>query len=524
MPNSPRTPRPITWEILKQTRNEAVIDVLVQALDSPVEELRRDCLEALLKRDEASALSSLIVKWNQLTATEKSIVADANIAATSAVRQILASDMMAEKSAALEAINDLHLGELVPDLVNIVCQSNHPLKQEATERLLSVCDYWGQMARSGRDVPGTRGPMLDVLYQKLLEYSRHRQTSLLEAWCVLTNWDDSLQRGLISDPLNDGYRPLLKHFGQSTHPSVLRLLAGYLWRPATPKSIQRLISERTDPSLVIALVETLGTRSTNRAVKKLHELAPLACFVDAEPVIRSAPAQLQGRLWLLFAASTDNTAKVLEVALALSRSGSMEGRATAAEMIRVCRKVELEKFVWAIQKSSFEGPANLGDALEQLAMWIKHPSSVLQKAAREFFEEFTLTRLLDQIRRWPSPLCKSMARIVRQTEEDLPRKLIAEMHSPSPKRRVAAIQATQMLELSQVVSEELLPMVHDPRLEIRVRVIDLLSALGHRALDELLPRLLDDASTDVQEAAARAVRRQAKRKSKSQINTTQATE
>lgn len=515
MTNSPRLPRPVTWEVIQRSRNEAVIDLLSAALDCQATELRRTCLESLLAREEPCSLRSIIAKWKQLTPVEVEVVSCSHRNFAPEIRAILTQGSEAEKTLALAASCDLHLGGLLPELIDIVCQRNHSLVEPATHALLSICEYWGHQARIGRDVPSTRGPMLEGLYQKLLECGHQRQSSIVEAWCRLANWDDALQRGLVSDPLNDGYRPLLKRLGESSHPAVLHLLAGYIWRPATPKSILKLITERTDKELVFALSETLDNKSILQAARKLYDQPPLACFVDAVEEIRKAPLSQQKRLWLLYAASTDDTTQVVKVALELCKQGNTESRTTAAEMMRVCRKVELEKLVWAIQKSSLEGQNGLGDALEQLALWIKHPSTILQRAARDFFEEFTLARLLDQIRRWPSPLCKAMARIVRLTEDELPRKLVTEMHSPSPKRRIASIQATQLLDLSRAVSEELLPMVHDPRLEIRVRVIDLLSALGHEALNDLLPKLLDDASTDVQEAAARAIRRLARRRAKS---------
>jgi hypothetical protein len=64
-----------------------------------------------------------------------------------------------------------------------------------------------------------------------------------------------------------------------------------------------------------------------------------------------------------------------------------------------------------------------------------------------------------------------------------------------------------MLGHSETVSQNLLPMLDDPRLEVRVRVIDLLSELGGEVLDQMLPSWLNDVNTDIQEAAKRVMRR-----------------
>ena len=86
-------------------------------------------------------------------------------------------------------------------------------------------------------------------------------------------------------------------------------------------------------------------------------------------------------------------------------------------------------------------------------------------------------------------------------------RLTRELQSPAPRRRLAALQVTQLLECADQVSQSLMPLLDDPRLEVRVRTIDLLGALGHEALEYLIPELLSDANTDIQDAANRALRR-----------------
>jgi HEAT repeat protein len=100
-----------------------------------------------------------------------------------------------------------------------------------------------------------------------------------------------------------------------------------------------------------------------------------------------------------------------------------------------------------------------------------------------------------------------MASIVKLVEKDVTESLTRELQSPAPRRRLAALQATQLLGCADDVSQILLPLLNDPRLEVRVRTIDLLGALGHESLETLIPELLQDASTDIQDAANRAVRR-----------------
>ena len=86
-------------------------------------------------------------------------------------------------------------------------------------------------------------------------------------------------------------------------------------------------------------------------------------------------------------------------------------------------------------------------------------------------------------------------------------RLCEELQSPAPKRRLAALQLTHLVGVSDAVAEQLLPLLRDARLEVRIRAIDLLSAFGHESLKKIVPSLLEDVSTDIQDAAHRAVRR-----------------
>ena len=100
-----------------------------------------------------------------------------------------------------------------------------------------------------------------------------------------------------------------------------------------------------------------------------------------------------------------------------------------------------------------------------------------------------------------------MARIVSRVDSDVIPQLLNELENPSPKRRLMALQVIQLLDVTSEINQRLLPLVDDSRVEVRVRAIDLLGALLSPELAEILPGLLLDPTTDVQDAAMRAQRR-----------------
>lgn len=519
MSNPQYVPRSSTWEILTRSPNESAVVVLSAGLQVGAEEVRRQAMLSLLKRPELAARKAILANWKYLSSQDREHLRTCGKDLNPAARDIFSSGTIDDKRSLLDAANELKLPGILADLLPYVCNETHPLHEPACACMLGVCDHWGQLARSERDVPSARMPMLQTMYGSLANFANHECLIVVDAWLLLVNWDDSLQRGLMSDPRNEAYRPVLKRLGESTHPSILQLLGGYLWRSATPKSVLSILAERDEPELAIAIAKLLDETLTPIALRKLRDMPPMACFTRLNEQMEQVPLETRRRLWLMLAAASNDFKRILEAALKLAKAGGAEARATAAEMIRTCRKQDLEQLVVAIQTStsSIGEDSSLGAAIEQLTGWLASPSLVLRKSASEFFQEFTLPRLLEKIRRWPTPLCRAMASIVKLTEEELVGQIVTEMQSPAPKRRMIALQATQLLDISKSVSAQLLPLLDDPRLDIRVRVIDVLSALGHEVLEDLMPQLLNDASTDIQEAAERARKRMQRRKSKSSL-------
>jgi len=108
------------------------------------------------------------------------------------------------------------------------------------------------------------------------------------------------------------------------------------------------------------------------------------------------------------------------------------------------------------------------------------------------------------INQWPEASSRALASIVRCIQPDVVPQLLAELENPAACRRLLALQVIQMMDAASEVTEKVLPLVYDPRIEVRVRTIELLGALKSPELLVILPELLTDPTTDVMEAAQRA--------------------
>lgn len=517
MSNALTIPRSTTWESLQKSSNLAAVITLATGLSSTNAELRHLCLQSLLARNEEAARREIVLNWEHYDEKNKGLLLSKRMQFGELTKSLLIGGSLSEKKVALAAIAALDIHDALEEILELVVDPSHALCVQATECLTLMCVRWGAQARSGKDVPTIRGRMLDCLSDKLVLFRQHESQSLVDAWLSLVHWDDARLRSLIGDSRQDAYRAVMNRLRESEQPAVIQLLAGYVARATTPKNVIEILVQRRGTALAIEIAKLNDSRSWQVTLKRLRQLPSLASLTAIEADMAQMNIEIEHRLWLMVAASSEDLEQVLRGAVRLSKLGTRDARQTAAEMLRLCHRPELKTLVPAIQAAEFDTDDNqtsLGMLTQHIATWLTSPSQFLKRAAQEFLQDFTVENLLDQVRHWPTQMAKAMASIVVLVEPNVTESLTRELHSPAPRRRLAALQVTQLLDCANQVSQALMPLLEDPRLEVRVRTIDLLAALGHESLDQLIPEFLADVNTDIQDAANRAVRRMKRMKLK----------
>ena len=505
-------PRQQTLDVLASTHNSMATDALLSGLTSTSSDVRTKCIKILLQRPEIESRSAIVAHWNQLDAATHTSLANNKFELQPAARAMLLNGSLEQKQAAIRAVCDLDITSALTELLPLALDQQNAAGTAAMQAISELCQRWGGRARSGRDVPTQRTPMIDTMARIMQEFPMHKNVSIVDAWLMLVTWEDSAQRAIINDPLHPAFRAVLDRFWHSQHPAILELLGGYLWRASTPKSVLTVLCERPDHAMAVRMAEIMDDKMITAAMKRLRELPPMASLGGL--AVRSGlPAGVQRKLWLMLSANSPSLEPVLSGAVAMSKLGTADGRRLAAEIVRSCRRKELETIAQHLQHASAnpDDERTVGAHLQTLLGWIGGPSTVLNTAAREFYAECTLPRLLEVVRQWPAPLCRSLAQVVSRLDGDVINQLLKALESPAPRKRIIALQAIRLMDLKSEVNERILPLVHDSRLEVRVPAIDLLAALGAPQLIDLLPELLNDPTTDVQEAAQRAQRRLVRR-------------
>ena len=502
-----------TWKMLQQCRNQAATGLLGAGLASFTDEVRHRCLRVLIARNCDVGFKLILQNWERFDHRDLGLIREHSKGLCRAVRSLVDEGSLRDRKLALAAISELELADCLDILLDLAINGRHPLHASAGCCLHSLCGRLGRAARQGQSPSSpVRLRLLKKLHGRIM--SPTNSPALLDAWLSVVHWDDSLQQCWLSEPGHPAYSKLLARLASSNEPATLQLLAGYLWWPATPRSILSILFEHTNPHLLVEMAKLLSEESLPGVLDKLRASPPLACMATLDLKTLELDGKTEHRLLRLLAASSEDLSWTLSTCLALAQSSRPESVQLAAQMLLSCKRPPLQDFVRLLQ-AELVLPADqqpISNCVHQLQSWRSSSFPELRDAANEFLADFTIENLFLQIPRWPAQLCRVMAQIVVQAETDILPVILQHLTSPAPRKRLAALQVIDWLHCADRLRDELLELLQDPRLEVRVRVIDTLSTLPEEVLEGIIPQLLQDNNTDIIDAAHRARRRLERRK------------
>lgn len=511
----PKTqPKERTWQCLAKSKNLASIETLTAGMASLNEAERLRCVAVLLTRPESAAQEAVVRNWNGITDAAIEVPASEAPRLAKVVSRMLTDGDATEQELALQVAAQVGLTDTLKQIVDFVITPDHPLREQASRCMLEMCRRWGKKARSSKDVPRVRAQMLDAIGYQVELFDEHRCGELVDAWLALAHWEDSQHRRLISNPTHSAYRQLIMRLKSSKAPEVIELLAGYITRcRSAPVTVVETLVARRDIELAVAMAELLDDQSMVTALNNLRRLKPLACFDGIEAKLKSVDPALQRKLWLMVSASSRQLELILSGALQLADSSDEDSQTVASAMVRGCRRPDCEELSAAIQAAMSQPGTedSLGQRLIELSYWLTCDSVQLRTTAKQFFREFTIEGLTEAVRMWPNSLCRAMASIVRKLETEYEEILTRQLQSPAPNRRAAALQVVGLMDVVEKMAPQIVLLMDDPKVEIGAQAIDLLSGIAHPAVIGRLPSLLDDPSSDIRDAAARAQRKHERR-------------
>jgi hypothetical protein len=496
-----------TLKLLEETRNDAAIAVLAHGLVVADPKIREASVRALITRRTESAIKAIVQHWHLLEPSDKKLLDNHWQLFVPNTLAMLKSPDTRDNRNAIQTVSDLNLVEGFYDLIQISVNDTHLLCSEARQALSQLASRWGERARSGRDVPSVRLPMLQNLFASIYEYQQHRCVEVIDAWLRMSAWEDATLRSVLTDPGHPCYNQIMRRLRFSQEPQVIELLAGFLPRRSSPPIVLELLAERQESFLAFHLIEKY--QNTLDEVSRYHLERMPRCeslFIFNTDELAHMSFSQQQTLAMLRAANASSPHTVIQAAIDIERSDPVEGPKSAARLLKLLHGISLDILGGAFGNLPSEPERDLRGLIESILHWRDHSNRHLAESTAKIFEEITLPRLLSQIPIGPSSLCEGIANLLKVLGSSFDNELTFELSNPSPRRRSLAIRAIAYLDLVPNYRSTLGSMISDSREEVRIAAIESLAADPSLEATRLLMLAQNFPSSITNEAATLALK------------------
>jgi hypothetical protein len=496
-----------TLKLLEETRNDAAIAVLAHGLAVSDPKIREASVRALLARRTDSAIKAIVQHWHTLDAGDKKLLDNHWQLFVPNTLAMLKSQDTRENRNAIQTVADLNLVEGFFELIQISINDTHLLCTEARQALTQLASRWGERARSGRDVPSVRIPMLQSLFSSIYEYQQHRCVEVIDAWLRMSAWEDATLRTVLLDPGHPCYTQIMRRLRFSQEPQIIELLAGFLTRRSTPQVILEVLAQRQESFLAFHLIEKYQNQFDEVSRYHFERMPRCEClFIFNTDELAHMSFSQQQTLAMLRAANASSPHTVLQAAIDIERSDPVEGPKSAARLLRLLHGISLEVLCSAFGNQPSEPERDLRGLIESVLHWRDHNNRHLAESTSKIFEEISLNRLLAQIPIGPASLCEGIANLLKVLGFSYENELTLEIGNPSPRRRSLAIRAIAYLGLVPTYRTTLGTLISDSREEVRVAAIESLATDPSIEATRLLLLAQNFPSSITNEAALLALR------------------
>lgn len=512
----------LTYRILAQTRNEAAVATLAQAIVEGNPKTRRRALTSLVQRPEERAADLLIEYWNRLDADDCRVIrGDTQRVERAILRRWKDETCLAEAIAACET---LQLAEQIPALIPIAESSpESSLRDAATRAILQLSESLGEAARLDRPVATLRDPALLALAESVKRLSAHRNFELVDAFLVASAWGDTQLRHWVADTGALG-QTIRGRLAESMHRSIPVLLAGYLRRRRVEPAIYRVIKKRDDDWFRDAILRTIGVSPSGATLKNLREIGiPNVLVGGLEWIATLLPDQRAALVHAYWAGSTDTT-QVIQIATEALRAGGKGVPAAVGLALSRCPIPDADWLMRAVMPvakllekqnvhcdAAFEkiGSESLTDPrgkwVARLIDNLQHPDASVRKGAARMLSPLHAENMLPRFDPLRPSSRRRLGRMVARIDRDAVSKVRDALRHPVLERRLEAIATAESLAIVETLNESFAPIARDDHQLARVRAAQAMSSATDPLTRTLLEEMLLLPESQVRDAAENAL-------------------
>lgn len=512
-----------TIEVLTATGNEAAVDVLLPALDSPHRVIQELALKAILDRWNMFGQREIVRHWHVFDERLKSMVAERPGRIHDALREaILGADAKAFANAC-DAVLWAKEYDLLPALVTAAEDLSNPLGEEAAHTMLALADLLYEELASPRDYRVRRDPqltrqhVLGSLEASASRYGQHHRVAALDAFLILASRENATLKRILLNPHDRSFLPLIDVLTTSSHPGVMRLLLAYLDDPHAPHAALNALARRSDEAFLRHLLKKLGSDLQPGVKTNLRRIESIAWLrEDMRRLLQLSEGEQQAVMHLA-AASGIKRSQVFEVVQFLLRHGNVGGRRAASQYLAEFKGVDANMI--AIQALDDNDPQvqvnillqlrerGIPSAMTRLLELVDSPHAVVRQAAQQCLAEFSFKRYLAAFDMLDAEMRRTTGALVRKVDPEALPQLIEELQATGRTRRLRALQVAACLGAAADLERQLIELLADEDHFVRIEAAQLLVACDSSNSRIALRSAMLDRHVGVQQAAERSLRR-----------------
>lgn len=510
-----------TLEVLSKSRNEAVSAVLLTALEGSQDAVQDTVLKALVARRKKSGHLEVIKRWHTLSTVQREIVLEGRGRMSGALRDAVLSKDEQLFANACQVIEECNEFDLISTLVTLAENQKSKHALAATTLVQRLVKRLSEIVHGPRDYSDRRDPeairrfVLESLERSVERFRQHQRQEIIEAFVVLGGNSSSLLRAILDDPRHACYLTVINTLTSSSSAGVIKLLLSTLQSDFTPTSILNVISRRTDKEFVTQLLSLSDAPISGKMLKNLGRIRSFAWLQSGDEDFNSFDEENQARAIKLVAVSGVKQDDFLDIVETVLKSSGPLGRLAACEALVSIQGSHANQLV--LDSIYDEDPhvqavcvgqlrdRHLAGTMAILLKMTDSPHSIVQEAARESLSEFTFANFLVGYESMNDDARRTTAALVKKVDPEATAGLITEMEAQSRKRRMRAVEMTELLGLVTDVSEKLLELLEDEDHLVRAIAAQALQFCPTPEAEAALKIAVNDRSSAVQNAASNSL-------------------
>jgi len=512
-----------TFEVFSKTKNEAAVNVLVPALESPYPQIQEGALRSILDRRSVVGSREIVRRLHTVNDRWREILEARRGRMSKVLREGLLGHDPRMCTNSCQAILWFREYDLIGPLVNAVEDHAHPQAALIRETLVSMSDLLSEEATAPRDYNDRRDPQLvrrnfvTVLEKSVSRFSQHKRVEVIESFLMLAKRDNAQLKHILGDPHHSAYLSLIDMLSHSRRLGVIRLLLSFLDDTRPPLAALQIVSKRTDPRFVQQILRMIGKEPSENVARNLKRVESIAWASPGVGILAKLDDALQRSAVKAVMASGMPRLQAFKTIKYLLQHGKPEGRCAAIEVLVEFQGAEANALAQKalhdddprVQAHALRQIRQRGipGALPLLIEKLDSQHAVVREAARDSLSEFSFARFLAGFETLDDAVRHSTGSLVKKVDLQSVSLLEAELTSKIRSRRLRGLEIVDAMDFAAEVQETLIGMLNDEDHMVRQETVYILATRNTAAVRAALTTVLDDSSPMVRAAAATALDR-----------------